>query len=184
MKRIWLIPAAVLITLVYLVILWNVIAARAGDEWAASAQETPGAPHREVITGENAPAITFVDSPDPTCYRARPGTGICYITWSTISVAADSGQNIISMTVSIDGHIRAYQAGFFQNSMTVPGAMYGPGLRVACGWQGDNPSPNLGQTYAYIIRARESDGQGASNYGSVTCPADESSIYLPLVRRD
>ena len=34
----------------------------------------------------------------------------------------------------------------------------------------------MGYTYSYVIRAKETGGLGAANYGSVTCPADVVSM--------
>ena len=90
---------------------------------------------------------------------------------------------MISMTVSIDGYLRANHSGFFQTSMFIPGEMYDSGFRVTCGFPGAGGVPGMGKTYSYIIRARETGGLSAANYGSVTCPADVVHVFMPLVRR-
>jgi hypothetical protein len=90
---------------------------------------------------------------------------------------------MISMTVSIDGHLRAYHSGFFQTTMFVPGEMYDPGFRVTCGFPGAGGTAGMGNTYSYIIRARETGGLAAANYGSVTCPADVVTVFVPLILR-
>jgi len=140
----------------------------------------PGLPRREGGT----PDISFIESPSPTCYRPVPGTGVCYIQWSHLRVEATPPEYIVTMTLSIDGQLRAYHQGFFQTAMFVPGGVYGPGFAVTCGWPGSGEEAGLGRTYNYVIRARETGGLGASNYGSVTCPADVLYIFLPLVPKD
>ncbi len=94
-------------------------------------------------------------------------------------MSASSSNYVISMTVSIDGRLRAYHSGFFQTTMLIPGEMYGPGFRVACG---PRNAAGAGKTYSYTARASESNGQSASNFGSVTCPG-VSLAFLPLIRR-
>jgi hypothetical protein len=84
------------------------------------------------------------------------------------------------MTVEIDGRLRAYHSGFFQSSMYIPGDLYGDGFQVTCG----KPDANgWGKTYAFTLRARETGGLAAANYGSVTCPGDLARVFLPFVRK-
>ncbi len=127
-----------------------------------------------------APTISSIESPSPICYRPIAGTGACYIRWSYLYVTAGSGAYVISMTVAIDDHVRAHASGFFQTSMTIPGAMTGPGFRVTCGTEGSGGTPGWGRSYAYTIRARETGGLSAANFGTVTCPADTVRVFLPL----
>jgi hypothetical protein len=136
-------------------------------------------PRREA----DSPAISFIDSPSPTCSRPAPGTGACYIQWQHLSVTAAAGSNIISMTVSIDNDMRAYHGGFFQTSMTIPAQMTAPGYRVTCGLPGSGGLSDWGNIYSYQIRARDTAGLSAANFGSVRCPADTVTVYLPLVMR-
>src|SRR3972149_549387 len=129
-------------------------------------------PRREVSGNVESPAISFIDSPSPMCYRPVAGTGACYIQWNYLYVTADSGSYVISMTVTIDNRLRAYHSGFFQSSMFIPGDMTAPGYRVTCGAPGSGGTAELGKTYTYALRARETTGLTAANFGSVTCPAD------------
>jgi hypothetical protein len=87
------------------------------------------------------------------------------------------------MTVMIDDQIRDYHAGFFQTSMYIPGDMLGDGFRVTCGAPGSGGYANLGMAHSYTLRAKETGGLKAANYGSVYCPADVVHVYLPLSRR-
>ncbi len=140
------------------------------------ADAAPGSERQRDPTHPDAPAISFIDSPDATCYLPRPGTNDCYITWRYLNVAAAASQYIISMTVNISNQNRAYFSGFFQNSMYIPGDMLGKGFRVACGTPGSGSLPGYGRQYPYTIRARETGGLSAANYGSVTCPGDYVSL--------
>jgi hypothetical protein len=135
-------------------------------------------PHRD----SDSPDISFIDSPSPTCSLAEPGTGVCYINWNYLYVTASTSQYIISMTVAISGEIQSYNSGFFQTAMYVPGDFYSPGFRVNCGLPGTTP-PGLGKSYSYTVRARETGGLGAANYGSVICPGDIVHNYLPIIRK-
>jgi hypothetical protein len=186
--RKWLGALAGLLALAGLVIAWGAIVARAaaGSQATSAAVATPQGPQlprREIQGGPQSPAISFIDSPSATCYRPVAGTGECYIEWNYLYVTASSSQYVISMTVSIDGRLRAYHSGFFQTSMYIPGDMYDPGFRVICGFPGAGGVAGMGNTYSYILRARETGGLSAANYGSVTCPADVVQVFMPLVVR-
>ncbi len=160
-----------------------VLSLATGSQAAQPAGPTPGSPdlpYRE-ITGGESPDISFIDSPDATCYLPVRGTGACYLGWDYLYVAADSGSYIISMTVAINNEIRAYHAGFFQPSMYIPGDMTAPGYRVTCGWPQVGVPEGLGNSYSYTIRARETIGLTAANYGTVTCPADTVKVFLPIL---
>lgn len=141
--------------------------------------------HRE-SDGEGDPSetlISFIESPTAECYRPEQFTNVCFINWQYIYVTASTSQYIISMTVNIDKRMRAAYSGFFQTSMYIDSGMISPGLQVACGSKGVSGNPQLGQAYAYTIRARETGGLKSANYGTVYCPADELRLYLPVVRR-
>ena len=125
------------------------------------------------------PTISFIDSPSAACYQPDSSRNNCYVTWSYLYVSAGASQYIISMTVSIDNRLAAHHAGFFQTSMYVPGDQYGRGFKVACGPHG---ADGLGNTYAYTLRALETGGLAAANFGSVRCPG-VYLVYAPLVRR-
>jgi hypothetical protein len=170
------------VLLVWLVILAGITSAaiwigvpRAKSEAAADTTGSLKAaiqPTREISGTGESPAISFIDNPSPTCSRPAAGTDICYVNWNYLNVTASPGQYIISMTVMIDDKLRAYMGGFFQNSMYIPGNMLGEGFRVQCGPPGASGLINSGNTYSYAVRAKETGGLGAANYGSLTCPAD------------
>jgi hypothetical protein len=160
-----------------LAILWGGVVGKANATIAQQTTATPSPPRQERQGDPNAPEISFIDSPTGQCYMPVAHKDTCYIQWQYLQVSASTSQYIISMTVAIDGRMRAYHAGFFQTSMYVPSDLFSPGLRVTCGPPGSNPNPYLGKSYAYTIRARETGGLSAANYGSVTCPADVVPAY-------
>jgi hypothetical protein len=127
----------------------------------------------------NQPNISFIDSQSATCDQPDTSRNDCYITWNYLYVTASTSQYIISLTVNIDSRLRAYHSGFFQTYMYIPGDVYGRGFKVACG---PRDAMGLGNTYAYTLRARETGGLGAANYGSVRCPGIYL-VYTPIVRR-
>jgi len=160
------------------------VASAAGVIGPLVVQEADGN-RREIETAPEAaaqieqPTISFIDSPSATCYQPDSSRNTCYIEWNYLYVTASTSQYIISMTVSLDNHLRAYHSGFFQTAMYIPSGMVGRGFKVACG---PRDAIGLGKTYAYTLRARETSGLGAANYGSVTCPG-VYLVNLPLVRR-
>ena len=125
------------------------------------------------------PTISFIDSPSATCYQPDGSRNTCYIEWSYLYVTASASQYIISLTVSINNRLVAYHSGFFQTAMYIPSDMVGRGFKVACG---PRTAIGLGNSYAYTLRARETSGLSAANYGSVACPG-VYLVYVPLVRR-
>jgi hypothetical protein len=128
-----------------------------------------------------SPDISFIDSPTASCILSRANTGVCLMTW--YYMYADASPNyIITMTVGIDDKPRARYNGFFQTNMYVPSEMLI--FRVPCGELGSAGNPNFGANHSYTLRARDSTGLGAANYGSVTCPADEPfRTFLSILNR-
>jgi hypothetical protein len=139
----------------------------------ASDDDPPPDRQRDEVPG--APAISFIDSPSAECYRPVSGTDACYVNWQYLSVNA-APDYIVTMTVGIDNRLRAYFGGFFQTGMQVLPDLVMPGFHVACGVPGASGKPNLGNTYSYVIRARDSKGLTSANYGTVSCPADMVKI--------
>jgi hypothetical protein len=171
-----------LIAILSLVVVLAVFELQAAPLADAPPSEPP-LPYRETSGSGKSPQISFIDSPSATCHRPVAGTAACYIEWNYLYVAASSGAYIISMTVAIDQNIRAYHAGFFQSYMYIPADMTGPGYKVTCGAAVSGSSTQLGNSYSYVIRARDSDGLSAANYGSVTCPADTVNVFVPIVQK-
>lgn len=167
----WLLGIAIGAALTLLVMGWFFLPHLSLASTLKAARSEEQGPNRREADGD-APEISYIDSPSPTCSLPEPGTNVCYITWSYLNVTASTGQYMITSTIVLDGQLQAYVGGFFQNSMFIPGTMFGPGFRVPCGAPGASTSPDLGASYDYIIRARETGGVSAANYGTVSCPYD------------
>jgi hypothetical protein len=138
--------------------------------------ETQGDNVREISAppGGNAPQqpnISFIDSPSATCYQPDPSRDECYLNWYYMSVDANPNY-MITMTLVLNaiGPV-AHTQGFFQTSMYIPYNMLGRGFKVACGALGAGGNPQLGNAYAYTIRARDSANLSSANYGTAYCPA-------------
>ena len=118
-----------------------------------------------------APSISVIDSPSPTCYQPDATRDECYLTWYYISVNAAPASSMLTVTLTLDnvGPV-AHTQGFFQPSMYIPYSMLGDGFKVACGSPGAGGNPILGNAYGYAIRARDSDGRVAGNFGTIYCP--------------
>jgi hypothetical protein len=55
---------------------------------------------------------------------------------------------------------------------------------VRCGSPSSGGNPIFGTNHSYVLRARDSAGSTAANYGMVTCPADEPGrTFLPILTR-
>ena len=136
-----------------------------------------GSAHRETSASPGAPSISFIDSPTAECYGPLEELDVCYVQWGLLDVSASPSQYIERMTVTIDGRIRAYYGGFFQTSMTVTPSMHPPGFKVRCGGAGAGGDPEFGFQYAYTIRAKETGGLTATNYGTAICPAETRLLF-------
>jgi hypothetical protein len=185
MSRKWL---AALVASLVLAGIWGTLVAHGtpglqAAQRAAATLVNADLPHREVSGNGEAQAISPIENPSAMCYRPVAGTGVCYIEWNYLYVAATSGSYVVSMTVTIDNRLRAYHAGFFQSTMYIPGDMMAPGYRVTCGRPGSGGIAEFGKTYSYTIRARDTTGLTTANSGSVTCPADGVMIFLPLIQK-
>ena len=138
-------------------------------------RETQNTGVREIVapeasTAPQQPNIGFIDSPSATCYMPDPSQDSCYINWYYLSVDA-SPNYMITMTATLNNYGPvAHTQGFFQTSMYVPNNMLGQGFKVPCGDLGAGGNPQLGNAYAYTIRARDSAGLSSANYGTVYCP--------------
>jgi len=151
------------------------VAAGQGTQPRVLSRETQEGNVREVTappTGNapQQPNISFIDSPSATCYQPDHTQNNCYISWYYLAVDANPNY-MITMTATLNdfGPV-AHTQGFFQTSMYIPYNMLGQGFKVACGSPGAGGDPQLGNAYAYTIRARDSAALGSANYGTVYCP--------------
>jgi hypothetical protein len=139
------------------------------------------------------PLISFIDSPNATCSQPDPRRDECYIEWGYGYVSASTSQYIIGLSFYVGAKVAASISGFFQTSMYVPNELLGRGFKVKCG-PPQLPDPNiapcstpgctdpkvLGNAYSYTIRAKETGGLGAANYGTVYCPAFQGAKFYTL----
>jgi len=174
-------------------------AASAGPEKARAGQAKTGqsvaekmgdatrvAPARAASTAKGAttsatpqPQISFIDSPNVQCIQPDPRQDACFVNWGYSSV--DGSPNyMIAMWISLNGKVVARLGGFFQTSMYASGLNLGPGFRVQCGPPVDDPADpatpkkQVGNSYAWDIKAKDSANLAAANYGTVVCPP-----YIP-----
>jgi len=137
--------------------------------------ETQDGNQREIsadsqLNAPSEPTIGFIDSPSAVCFQPDAGLDECWINWYYLSVSA-SPNYMIAMTTTIQTRHVARVQGFFQTSMYVPYNMLGKGFKVACGALGSGGYPDMGSSYSYTIRARDSANLKSANYGTVYCPA-------------
>jgi hypothetical protein len=129
-------------------------------------------------TSETASAISFIDSPSPTCRRIKGNQ--CAITFYYFSVSADPNY-MIYLRLLLGNKVVFHTGGFFQTSMYVPYNMIGD-ILVPCGKEGSVPDPvpaptpgsgpyPYGSSYGYTIQAGDSANLKSANYGTVYCPA-------------
>jgi hypothetical protein len=178
------------ISLVFLTLLaglllaWGMVQAVPVSALPSDIQEIPFVPTPTPLPEQPevySPDISFIDSPSASCELPRAHTGVCYVTWYYMYASADPNY-IISMTVGIDSKLRARYTGFFQTEMYVPSEMMA--FQVPCGAVGSGGNPLFGAIHNYTLRARDSSGLSAANYGSVTCPADEPyRTYLAVLSK-
>lgn len=163
---------------VFLLCLTSLALARAADPVPSARvlkSETEGSNRREILSPRpdtaEVPLIGFIDSPTAACYQPDITQDVCYINWYYLNVSATPNY-IISMSAAINvfGKVANYQ-GFFQTSMYVPYNMHDRGFKVSCGALGAGGDAELGNSYAYTIRAKDSTALSAANYGTVYCPA-------------
>jgi hypothetical protein len=129
-----------------------------------------------------SPDISYIDSPSAACYQTNPGKNECFVNWGYLYVTSTSPSYMTQMTVTIDSRVRAVYQGFFTTALYVSGDMHGLGFKVPCGVLGANGNPSLGMAHTYTVKAVDTSGLTAANYGSVTCPGVRM-VYLPLALR-
>lgn len=150
----------------------DAIASAKGADNSAETIQYDGEAGRERSAGDGTrvPTIGFIESPSAHCYQPDPLQDVCFVAWQSIYVTA-SPNYMIKLTIDLDGRRVLNVQGFFQTSMYLDRGVAGPmGFRVQCG----PPSvaePEVGNSYAYVIRARDSADLSSANYGTVACPA-------------
>jgi hypothetical protein len=179
MSRNFRIGFLIVLVLAGLWLAWGLVAAAPSAPNLGAGRSAPTPTRLPVEPAVAAPNISFIDSPAAACQLARP-TG-CAITWSYISANA-APNYMITMTVAIDNKLRGRFNGFFQTSMYAPAEMLA--FHVDCGLPGASGVPLYGAIHSYALRARDSAGLGASNFGSVICPVDKPNLrFLPMLKK-
>ncbi len=123
------------------------------------------------------PDISGIDASTGTCYREEENSDTCFIEWAYLYVTAGTGHYMIDMRVEIDGRLRAFTQGFFQDYMYIPAEMVGPGFAVPCGLPGASGLPTLGNVYGFVIRARDTSSQTSTSSGTISCPSATGHIF-------
>jgi hypothetical protein len=171
----------VTVALIFVLASWGGAAAQGSG---SSPLPEPRQERSNAADAAGTPDISFIDSPSATCYRSGLHSDTCYVNWYSLYVATVSSQYMISMTLTIDGQIRANYQGFFQSAINVSPLSHGDGFQVPCGPIGVDGMPNMGHVYSWTLKARDTAGFKAANYGSVVCPASTLvRSFLPLVQR-
>jgi hypothetical protein len=117
-------------------------------------------------------ALGFIATESPHCIQLDPAVDACYINFQFNGVSSD--QYVTEFTVAVNGLIAMRAYGFFQGAFSLPRNSLGDlGLRVACGRTGasGDADPLVGLRHPFTIRAKDSAGQNAANYGAIGCPA-------------
>jgi hypothetical protein len=126
-------------------------------------------------------AVTLTVS-NPACVQSSIQQGACYINFNYI-YATSTDPNFTSIEVTIAGKNRLRMTTFFENSTYLTGSMIGRGLLVTCGRPNASGVPNFGRIYPVSISARVTGGSPITDIANVTCPAYESTNYLPLINK-
>lgn len=134
------------------------------------------------------PTISSIDSPSATCTQNDPRKDVCHVAWTYAYASAASSSYMIAMWIQLDGKVVAKANGFFQQSMYLPASLMGNGFQVACGPPVDDTtfctppcsSFKVGNSYPWVIRARDSTGTATSNSGTVVCPAFRGADFHTL----
>ncbi len=129
-------------------------------------------------------ATLAVTMSDPTCVQAAAVPGACYIVIRSINASA-SDTSYTGLDIAIDGKVRARIQPFFETTTYLNDRMLGRGLMVTCGRPNASGDPNYGRQYqvSYAGYLIGSSTPAVSGSASVFCPAYESKVYTPLVRK-
>jgi hypothetical protein len=143
-----------------------------------------GPVRQSLSTRPKTPSISLLETRKPTCYRPELGSNACFVNWGSTTVSTSAPRTIVSMTLTIDGQMRANYQGFFQDAMEVMPGFHGAGFQVPCGPASVDGVVGMGHRYDWALRARDSQGLQTSSSGALTCPAlDPIHVFLPMVRR-
>lgn len=164
-----------------------VLAPPAGDPAAAQILQPP-LPTQPSTTEEvqlpSSPDISNLVTLTPNCYKTHLRSDTCYVSWYRMTVQTTAPARMRSLTITIDGKLRANFQGFFQSSFTLVQGIFNPGFQVSCGSEGSGGVAGMGRTYNYTIYAVDSNSSSISNTGNVVCPANNLlRTYLPVIKK-
>ena len=178
--------SATLVALI-LVGLALILAPPAGDPAAAHILQPPLPTEpstSEEVQLPSSPDISNLVTLTPNCYKTYLRSDTCYVSWYRMTVQTTAPARMRSLTITIDGKLRANFQGFFQSSFTLVQGIFNPGFQVSCGSEGSGGVAGMGQTYSYTIRAVDSNSDGILASGNVVCPANNLlPIYLPVIKK-
>jgi len=129
-------------------------------------------------------ATLSVTMSNPACVQARANSGTCYIIIRSVSASA-SDSSFTGLDITINDKVRARMQPFFETTANLVASMLGQGLMVTCGRPNASGDPNLGLRYDVAYKGYLFGSSTPAAFGSaaVYCPAYESQVYSPLIRR-
>ena len=129
-----------------------------------------------------APDAVTLTVNNPYCTQPSVTSSICLINVRTIS-ANSTDPNFLGIQLTVNGKTRARFSNFFENSVLINTEMMGKGLQVTCGRPNASGVAGYGLQYSLGITALISGGSPITDIANVTCPAYESKIFMPIIRK-
>jgi hypothetical protein len=130
----------------------------------------------------NAPSDVSLAVSNPACTQPSPTTSACLINVRSI-IASSSDPTFLGVQIRINGKTRAFFTSFFENSVYINNNMLGKGLEVTCGRPNASGLSGYGLTYNVGISAVFSGSSSTTDTAVVNCPAFESRVYFPTVKK-
>jgi len=142
--------------------------------------------HARAAISSSAPAapqtgLTLALS-NPYCVQVSHQSGTCAINFRYMN-AATTDVSFDHIQIAINGKVRFFMSGFFENSANMTGRMLGGGLKVGCGLPNASGVPNYGHIYSVVVTAAQFGGSPLVDTAAVACPAFQSNLYLPVARK-
>jgi hypothetical protein len=130
----------------------------------------------------SSPDAVSLTVSNPYCTQSSPASPTCLIYVRYIS-ATSTDPNFRGIQISINGKTRAFFSNFFETSVYINDSMMGKGLQVVCGGPNASGVPDYGLQYGVGTSAIISGSSPITDTANVTCPAFESRLYLPMIKR-
>ena len=122
-----------------------------------------------------------VSMSNPSCFQVLPANGACSIQIDNLT-ASGSDPSFARVEMLVNGKLRVYMAGFFEDSANLTSQMIPGGLMVSCGRLNESGLPYFGRAYTVTVNAYMADNTSATDSVVVLCPAFEGKTFIPLVR--